>query len=109
MTSMLETHATGPLKSSRRSAWVTTNRFRGKPDAFYRCHGINSIRADRVRTIDDAARMFAHRLAVKLFGCRGCCGRIDRIGANPQAVRYRATLLGPRGLSQRAELDVWRP
>jgi hypothetical protein len=67
------------------------------------------IRADRVRTIDDAGRRFAHRLANKLFGSYGRCLSIGRVGANRDVVRYRAVLQGGGGRRQRIELDVWRP
>jgi hypothetical protein len=99
----------GMLKASRRSGWLTTNPYRNQPDAFYRSPGMAGIRADRVRTIDDAARRFAHRLSQKLFGSYGRCYSVARIGANREAVRYRAVLRGGGGRRQRIELDVWRP
>ena len=49
---------------------------------YYRCHGLSSIAADRVRNIDDAARQFAHRFGMKLFGRSGRCMRLKRVGAD---------------------------
>ena len=45
----------------------------------YHCQGLRGIPHGRARNVDDAARMFAHRLATKMFGRAGRMLSIARI------------------------------
>ena len=101
----------GELEQRGPARFVGRNFYRNQPDAFYRTNvvGLSRIHASRVRSIDHAARRFAHRLAEKAFGHGARCAGIWRLGANDRAVRYRANLRGANGMSQRIQLDVWRP
>jgi hypothetical protein len=76
---------------------------------YYRCHGLSSIAADRVRNIDDAARQFAHRFGTKLFGRAGRCMRLKRVGADKDTVWFRARIGKQTGPSQQILFKVWRP
>lgn len=60
--------------------------------AYYRCQGLRAIAINRVRGVDDAARMFAHRLALHLFGRSGRMLAIERVRHGP-TIRVRH---GPR-------------
>jgi hypothetical protein len=76
---------------------------------YYRCHGLSSIASDRVRNIDDAARQFAHRFGVKLFGRAGRCLKLHRVGADKDTVWFRARIGTHTGPGQTLMFKVWRP
>jgi hypothetical protein len=58
----------------------------------YHCQGLRSIASGRARSVDDAARMFAHRLAMKLFGRAGRMLSIERVRHHGAWHQYYAKL-----------------
>ena len=76
---------------------------------YYRCHGLSAISTDRARNITDAARQFAHRFAMKLFGRAGRCMRLQRIGADKESVFFKARIGKQTGPSQQIAFKVGGP
>ena len=74
----------------------------------YQCPGLNGIDADRVRNIDHAARLFAHRLARKMFGRGGQAFRVARVRHGHDWVQYEADIGKRRGPRTRTMLTVSR-
>ena len=64
----------------------------------YHAPGLYALRRSaKVRSMDDAARVFAHRLARKMFGRRGLCLEIRRLSYDGSMGIYNAQL-GTRSL-----------
>jgi hypothetical protein len=61
----------------------------------YHCQGLNAI--TRARSVDDAARMFAHRLATKMFGRAGRMLAIERVRHGQRWHQYCIRLGKTRG------------
>jgi hypothetical protein len=70
----------------------------------YHCQGLNAI--TRARSVDDAARMFAHRLATKMFGRAGRMLSIERVRHGPSWHQYSVCLGRLRGPETDAMLLV---
>jgi hypothetical protein len=64
---------------------------------YYRCNDLQSIRKLRVTGFDHAARIFAHRLAMKLFGRGGRMLALQRVRQGPRWVQYQAKIGRLRG------------
>jgi hypothetical protein len=62
------------------------------PTTHYHCDDLNAIAKYRVRGSNDAARIFAHRLAVKMFGRAGRCLAIERVRHGWRWVQYSAEI-----------------
>ena len=64
----------------------------------YRCPGLRSLkRTSKIRNVDDAARVFAHRLGRKMFGRSGICLEINRVSHGGDIIIYNARI-GKRNL-----------
>jgi len=72
----------------------------------YSCSNLNRINAQRVRGIDDAARLFAHRLAEKYFGRGARCLSIQRLARWDRGAQYMARLGHLRGPSKSTPMVV---
>lgn len=67
---------------------------------YYRCNDLQAIRKARVRGFDHAARIFAHRLAVKNFGRSGRMLSLRRVRQGPRWVQYQAKIGRLKGPQQ---------
>jgi hypothetical protein len=72
----------------------------------YRCNNLQSIRKVRVRGFDHAARIFAHRLAVKVFGRSGRMLALQRLRKGPRWVQYQAKIGKLQGPQRYVQLLV---
>jgi hypothetical protein len=75
----------------------------------YRSPQMSSLSSDtgRVRTIHDAARIFAHRLGAKVFGRNGRCLELKRLRSVPGEAVYLALIGTKTGPRQKVVLSVY--